>query len=83
MTLEDHARLVKAHDDRCAICRRPETRTNRLGVTLIALDHDHKTGEVRGLLCHNCNTGIGRFNDDPELLLAAVAYLRGERRFKP
>lgn len=83
MTLDDHARLVEAHSNRCAICRQPERRRNKFGVLLIAVDHDHATGEVRGLLCHECNTGIGKFRDDPELLTAATAYLRGERRFKP
>lgn len=39
-------------------------------------DHDHKTGAQRGLLCMHCNTAIGKFNDDPELLLRAIQYLR-------
>jgi hypothetical protein len=41
------------------------------------IDHDHVTGEVRGVLCHECNTGIGKLRDDPDLLLAAVDYLKG------
>ena len=42
------------------------------------VDHDHKTGKIRGPLCHRCNLGIGHFRDDPELLEFAAMYLRGE-----
>ncbi len=41
----------------------------------LAVDHDHKTGKVRGLLCDNCNTGIGMLKDSPELLKKAINYL--------
>lgn len=38
-------------------------------------DHNHKTGKVRGILCHNCNTGLGQFKDDPALMRLAADYL--------
>ena len=41
----------------------------------VVLDHDHKTGKVRGWICDSCNTGIGRFKDDIELLKSAIHYL--------
>lgn len=41
----------------------------------IAIDHDHKTGKVRGTLCGSCNKGVGFFRDDPSLLNAAISYL--------
>lgn len=61
--------VCKASDDRCAICGVEETKRYH------ALDHDHKTGRLRGILCHSCNVGLGHFKDDPALLAKAIAYL--------
>jgi hypothetical protein len=63
------AELLSAQDGRCAICG-AERGTRRL-----AIDHDHTTGFIRGLLCVRCNTGLGSFRDDPELLRKAIEYL--------
>lgn len=55
----------------CKICGKPETgKRKRLSV-----DHCHKTGVIRGLLCNTCNLAIGWFNHDPELIRAALRYL--------
>lgn len=60
----------------CAICRRPSTRKVLDRKSALVIDHDHKTKKVRALLCNNCNTAIGLFKEDPEILTSAVEYLR-------
>ena len=62
---------VMEHDGYCEICGGPPTgRTKRLSI-----DHDHATGAFRGLLCGHCNTGLGMFKDNPNLLEKAIQYL--------
>jgi hypothetical protein len=67
--------MVAAQDGKCAICNLPET-SKRCGVVLrLAVDHDHVTGGVRGLLCHRCNRGIGSLGENLESLQRAIDYL--------
>ena len=63
--------LYEKQDGKCAICGNVSTTERGLHV-----DHCHKTGVVRGLLCHGCNVTLGNMKDDPEILLKAVEYLR-------
>jgi hypothetical protein len=68
--------MVKQQDNCCAICGQSgEPDDNRITTNLV-VDHNHKTGKVRKLLCHKCNKGLGQFLDDPELLDKAASYLR-------
>lgn len=69
--------MLREQNGVCAICHKPETAPDKAsGKTKdLAIDHDHKTGAVRQLLCSSCNRGLGLFNDDPELLDKAKAYL--------
>jgi hypothetical protein len=60
----------------CAICHRPETSTWRGKVRRLGVDHDHETGAIRGLLCTKCNRGLGWFDDEADLLVAAAQYVR-------
>lgn len=64
-----------AQEGLCAICHQPETVKYGDRVKDLAVDHDHETGEVRGLLCNNCNRALGMFGDSAERLLAAARYL--------
>lgn len=80
LTEEAHALLVKQQDNKCAICRQPETKTHRYGLLPLAIDHCHETGKIRGLLCLMCNTALGKLKDSPALLRAAIAYLEKDRK---
>jgi hypothetical protein len=71
MSLADFDALMDAQDGRCAICGRSDNPGSRR----LHIDHDHTTGEVRGLLCHNCNSLLGHAKDDPTILARAIAYL--------
>jgi hypothetical protein len=70
ITLEERNAMLENQGGSCAIC----CATKHGGVGW-HLDHCHTTGTVRKILCHRCNTAIGMFNDDAELLRAAAAYL--------
>lgn len=69
LTLEGLHAMLAAQDGRCAICR-------RVVDYMLLVDHDHDTGVVRGLLCRECNLGLGHFGDSISSLLAAAEYLR-------
>lgn len=71
VSLDTVRSLLKAQGGCCAICSRPLTLEGK-GT---AIDHDHTTGLVRGVLCICCNTGIGMLQDTPKLLLNAYNYL--------
>lgn len=70
ITLEAYESLFKSQEGKCKICGQ------EFPDETLVVDHDHQTGAVRGLLCNNCNTGIGYLRDSPDLLLKAIAYLK-------
>jgi hypothetical protein len=69
ITLVDYQEMLSAQGGACAICRCQSDRT-------LHVDHDHKTGAVRGLLCRNCNRGLGCLKDDATTLQNAAEYLK-------
>jgi Recombination endonuclease VII len=73
ISVEEYAALLAAQHDVCAICKKKDRKR-------LSVDHCHDTRTVRGLLCTKCNLGLGYFDDDPERLRAAIAYLKRARR---
>ena len=78
ITPEEYEDRLRVQKRKCLICgyktpRYPEKKQ------MLHLDHDHKTGKVRGFLCSLCNKGIGCLKDSPELLEKAAEYIRNAR----
>lgn len=72
ITLKQYNAMLRKQKGGCWICKtKPKKR-------MLAVDHSHATGEVRGLLCHRCNRGLVWFSDKPERLHMAAEYLEKE-----
>lgn len=76
LSREEYHLLAESQGFRCAVCAEEETALDGTGKPKdLGVDHDHKTGRVRGLLCARCNTAIGLMRDEPLLLRTAADYL--------
>ena len=71
LSIEDYNRLFAEQNGCCLICGKHQSNLKYK----LAVDHDHKTGEVRGLLCKRCNAGLGNFKDSEDMLQKAIMYL--------
>lgn len=82
LTQAEYDGLVKRQRNRCAVCKagKPGGPPTRNGYWLI--DHDHVTGQVRGLLCGKCNAAIGLLQDDPKIIKAAAQYVERHRQME-
>lgn len=76
LSVEDYEKLLILQNSKCKICG--STSGQKEGSRLF-VDHCHSTGKVRGLLCHNCNAGLGHFKDSTDLLNKAMSYLNENR----
>lgn len=72
MTIDQYDEMAEKQNHKCAICNESEVYSRN---KFLCVDHDHKTGERRGLLCNKCNRGLGLFKDDQETLIKAIQYL--------
>ena len=72
ITILDYDKMFAAQDGGCAICGGGTTKR------FLAVDHNHKNGRVRGLLCGSCNSGLARFRDSIENLTMAVQYMKDD-----
>lgn len=80
LTEHQYEAMLLSQGGVCAICFQPETTQCRGKAVKMAVDHCHKTGKVRQLLCRRCNQGLGGFRDDPSLMVKAAAYIEKHRR---
>jgi hypothetical protein len=72
LSYSDWEFLKLKQSNSCAICKTPENNLDRS----LAVDHNHLTGKVRGLLCNSCNLGLGKFKDNIEILENALKYMK-------
>lgn len=67
LTFDQYLKLIEDQQRKCKICNLEEVKLN--------IDHDHKTGRIRGLLCRNCNLGLGFMKDNCDILAKSIEYL--------
>lgn len=80
LTVDDFENMLKNQDYKCAICLSDKPNTEKGVGRGWHVDHDHKTGKVRGILCNYCNHGLGKFKDNPESLRRAAEYLENSNK---
>ena len=71
ISLKKYTEMLESQDFRCKICTKHQDNHRRP----LSIDHCHKTNKIRGLLCDDCNLGLGKFKDDMKLLFNAAEYL--------
>ncbi len=71
ITLDKYNELLKQQNNSCGICGKSQNNFNKA----LGVDHCHRTNQVRGILCHQCNVSLGMFQDSVELLKNAITYL--------
>ena len=76
LTVDQYKEMMRRQNKKCAICKKVDDRR-------LAVDHDHTTGTIRGLLCKNCNRAIGYFMDDIDLVEMASVYLKSHKNKTP
>lgn len=76
ISLSEFESILQDQNGKCAICSKKfEVKQGYNHQSGICVDHDHKTNKVRGLLCHSCNTGLGKLQDDIQILQKSIIYL--------
>lgn len=77
MIPEDYLKMFKKQEGVCATCKKSETKINSKSkkVQSLSIDHCHKTGKIRGLLCNRCNITLGKVEDNPTILQNMLDYL--------
>lgn len=76
LSVDGYNAMLAAQNGLCAICYEPETAMRAGRLVLLAVDHDHRTGRIRGLLCNHCNRALGAVRDKVDVLQKAIDYLQ-------
>lgn len=82
ITFDDYENLFAAQGGVCAVCKRPETIVIGNHINNLAVDHDHRTGKIRGLLCFACNTAIGQLDENPDRMRTLAIYIEEHRKLE-
>lgn len=83
INIEIYKTMLDNQQHKCMICNNFETQKDNLGnIQRLSVDHCHDTNKVRGLLCSNCNSGLGMFKDNSTLLFKAIEYLKNSNTDK-
>jgi hypothetical protein len=75
ITKEEFLKMKEEQNNLCAICKKPESRKRNNEIVSLCIDHNHETGYIRALLCSSCNSGIGYFKENIEVIKSAIKYL--------
>lgn len=77
MTLDEYLNLAEKQNFKCALCGQENYAMKDIHSGALVVDHNHETGEVRGLLCHNCNRALGLLQDSIHTIDKIIPYLKG------
>jgi len=78
ITFDEFNKMLEKQNYKCKICGKEETKELKGTKWKLSVDHCHKTGKVRGLLCAKCNVGLAKFEEDEQQFINAIKYLKGE-----
>ncbi len=76
ISYENYCSLLTEQNNVCAICHKEETNTYKGKIKRLAVDHNHETGAIRGLLCTKCNVRLGHSDDSIDILQSSIDYLK-------
>ena len=79
ITADEYDEMHRSQDGVCAICGKPEEMSNQYGLMRLAVDHNHETGKVRGLLCMKCNRSLGMLGEDIGIMRKMIEYIKEKK----
>ena len=83
LNIEDYDKMIEQQNNKCAICGKEETNTFKGKRVYLSVDHNQKTGQVRELLCKDCNVSLGNLKEDISLFYKCIEYLKQYQKEEP